>query len=66
MQVKILNSVAGLSFSFQEGEVVDVADGLAADLVRAGHAEPMVAEIESATREPPETAMLPKRRKGAK
>lgn len=66
MRVKILRSVAGLAFSFQEGQVVELDDGLAADLIRARHAEPPVGEIETASREPPETAVLPRRRKGAK
>lgn len=44
MRVKILRSVAGVHpdtgrFAFQPGQVVDIHDALARDLVRAGHAE---------------------------
>ena len=47
MKVKIKRSCAGHwpgygKFSFAEGEVVAVPDGLAGDLIHAGHAEPAV------------------------
>ena len=39
MRVKILTSCAGLSFSYYEGEVVEVSAKLGKDLVKAGFAE---------------------------
>ena len=39
MRVKILTSCAGLSFSYYEGEVVEVSAKLGKDLIKAGFAE---------------------------
>ena len=39
MRVKILTSCAGLSFSYYEGEAVEVSAKLGKDLVKAGFAE---------------------------
>ena len=39
MRVKILTSCAGLSFSYYEGEVVEVSSALGKDLIKAKLAE---------------------------
>ena len=38
MKISILKSCAGLTFSFVEGQEVDVKDELAKDLISAGYA----------------------------
>jgi hypothetical protein len=39
MKVKILRCCAGLNFSFVAGDIVDIDDVTAKDLIQAGHAE---------------------------
>ena len=39
MKISILKSCAGLTFSFIEGQEVDVKDELAKDLISAGYAK---------------------------
>ena len=39
MKISILKSCAGLTFSFVEGQEVDVKDELAKDLISAGYAK---------------------------
>lgn len=62
--IKIKTSIAGLNFSYQAGQTADVEDELARDLIRAGHAEPVKTEIETATIEAPEnTARTPAKKR---
>lgn len=62
--IRVKTSVAGVNFSFYAGQTVEVDDALARDLIRAGHAEPVKAEIETATKEPPEnTARTPAKKR---
>lgn len=64
MIIKIKTSVAGLNFSYQAGQTVDVEEELAKDLIRAGYAEPAKAEIETAAIEAPEnTARAPAKKR---
>jgi hypothetical protein len=39
MKIKILTSCAGINFSYASGQIVDVPDKIAKDLIKAGHAE---------------------------
>lgn len=39
MRIKILTCCAGPNFSFRTGDVADVGDATAKDLIRAGYAE---------------------------
>lgn len=39
MKVKIKTSCAGVSFSYTSGQIIDVPDKIAKDLIKAGHAE---------------------------
>lgn len=45
MKIKILIACAGINFSFYEGEIVELSDVLAKDLIQAGYA----IEIKEAT-----------------
>ncbi|MBO8158834.1 hypothetical protein [Thermosyntropha sp.] len=56
VKVRILTSVAGLTFSFQAGQVIEIDEPLAAELVRAGHAV-RVKEEKTATIDVPEKAV---------
>lgn len=57
MLVKIKTSVAGINFSYQGGQVVEVEEKTAIELLKAGHAEPAKKETETATVESLENAV---------
>lgn len=63
MKVRILKSCAGMGFSFQAGEVVDLTNPLLDDLISAGIAEP--AE-EKAVKEAEEKAVKKPAKKAVK
>lgn len=56
MRIKLVKSVAGAGFVFQQGQEVDCSAGLAMSLVSAGHAIPCE-ETETAMRRPAERAV---------
>lgn len=53
MKVKMLNSVAGLDFAYNQGEEVEMTKERASDLIKAKHAIPL--EKETATKRKPST-----------
>ena len=61
MKVKIVNSVVGIGFSFQPGQIVDLPKELAVDLISAGHA---VRAVEDARKRSKNAAVHPAAKKG--
>ncbi|WP_176718810.1 hypothetical protein [Caloranaerobacter ferrireducens] len=41
MKVEILKNIAGIDFSYSEGQIVDIKKELAEDLIRANYAKPI-------------------------
>jgi len=58
MRISMLQSVAGPGFSYCCGEVVDVPEAVAEDLVSAGYAAPAI-KVEDARKKSGEQATLP-------
>jgi hypothetical protein len=54
MKIRIINSVAGIGFSARAGEILDLPDDVAQDLLEAGHA---VSVVEQARRRPRDKAV---------
>lgn len=59
MKIKMLVSMAGPSMR-EPGQIIEVGEEEAARLIAAGFAVPERGEIETATVEPPEKAVLPR------
>lgn len=54
MRIRIINSVAGIGFSAHAGEILDLPDEIAQDLLEAGHA---IRLVEQARKRPRDKAV---------